>query len=75
MNYHTDRTIMFCVIVVLHLINAIKVLTSIFEKGIFKDQRVLLMEKTNKELRSLLGKRKGIASLKKTELVELVLAA
>ena len=75
MNYHTDRTIMFCVIVVLHLINAIKVLASIFEKGIFKDQRQLLMNKTNRQLKEMLNGVKGISSLKKADLVELVLAS
>ena len=74
MNYHTDRTIMVCVIVVLTLIDALKTLFSFFEKGIFIDQRELLMNKTNREIKELLKDRKVISSLKKTELVELCLS-
>ena len=66
---------MVCVIVVFHLINAIKVLASIFEKGIFIDQRQLLMSKTNRQLKEMLNGVKGISSLKKADLVELILAS
>ena len=75
MNYHTDRTIMLCVIVVLATIDALITLLSIFKKGIFIDQRQLLMSKTNRQLKEMLIGVKGISSLKKTELVELVLAS
>ena len=74
MNYHTDRTIMLCVIIVLATIDALITLLSIFKKGIFIDQRTQLMDKTNRQLREMLIGVKGISSLKKTELVELVLA-
>ena len=75
MNYHTDRTIMLCVIVVLATIDALITLLSIFKKGIFIDQRKQLMDKTNRQLRQMLIGVKGVSSLKKAELVELVLAA
>ena len=75
MNYHTDRTIMLCVIVVLASIDALITLLSIFKKGIFIDQRTQLMDKTNRQLKEMLIGVKGISSLKKTELVELVLAS
>ena len=75
MNYHTDRTIMLCVIVVLASIDALIILLSIFKKGIFIDQRQLLMSKTNRQLKKMLNGVKGISSLKKKELVELILAA
>ena len=75
MNYHTDRTIMLCVIVVLATIDALITLLSIFKKGIFIDQRTQLMDKTNRQLKEMLIGVKGISSLKKTELVELVLAS
>ena len=75
MNYHTDRTIMLCVIVVLASIDALITLLSIFKKGIFIDQRQLLMSKTNRQLKKMLNGVKGISSLKKKELVELILAA
>ena len=75
MNYHTDRTIMLCVMVVLATIDALTTLLSIFKKGIFIDQRKQLMSKTNRQLKEMLIGVKGISSLKKTELVELVLAS
>ena len=75
MNYHTDRTIMLCVIIVLASIDALITLLSIFKKGIFIDQRTQLMDKTNRQLKEMLIGVKGISSLKKTELVELVLAS
>ena len=75
MNYHTDRTIMLCVIVVLSTIDALITLLSIFDKGIFIDQRTQLMDKTNRQLREMLIGVKGISSLKKADLVELVLSS
>ena len=75
MNYHTDRTIMLCVIVVLASIDALITLLSIFKKGIFIDQRTQLMDKTNRQLKEMLIGVKGISSLKKAELIELVLAS
>ena len=75
MNYHTDRTIMLCVIVVLASIDALITLLSIFDKGIFIDQRTQLMDKTNRQLKEMLIGVKGISSLKKAELIELVLAS
>ncbi len=74
MNYHTDRTIILCVIVVVVSIDALIALLSIFDKGIFIDQRTQLMGKTNRQLREMLIGVKGISSLKKAELVELVLS-
>ena len=66
---------MLCVIIVLATIDALITLLSIFKKGIFIDQRQLLMSKTNRQLKEMLIGVKGISSLKKTELVELVLAS
>ena len=66
---------MLCVIVVLATIDALITLLSIFKKGIFIDQRQLLMSKTNRQLKKMLNGVKGVSSLKKKELVELILAA
>ena len=65
---------MFCVIIVLTFIEALKTLLSFFEKGIYKDKRQMLMDRTNKELRGLLVGVKGTSTLKKAQLVEKVLA-
>ena len=66
---------MLCVIIVLATIDALITLLSIFKKGIFIDQRQLLMSKTNRQLKKMLNGVKGVSSLKKKELVELILAA
>ena len=66
---------MLCVIIVLASIDALITLLSIFKKGIFIDQRTQLMDKTNRQLKEMLIGVKGISSLKKAELIELVLAS
>ena len=66
---------MLCVIIVLATIDALISLLSIFKKGIFIDQRTQLMDKTNRQLKEMLIGVKGISSLKKAELIELVLAS
>tara|TARA_B100001250_G_scaffold276944_1_gene239435 strand:+ start:288 stop:488 length:201 start_codon:yes stop_codon:yes gene_type:complete len=66
---------MLCVIIVLATIDALITLLSIFKKGIFIDQRTQLMDKTNRQLKEMLIGVKGISSLKKAELIELVLAS
>ena len=66
---------MLCVIIVLATIDALITLLSIFKKGIFIDQRTQLMDKTNRQLKKMLNGGKGVSSLKKKELVELILAA
>ena len=75
MNYHTDRTIMVCIIVFLAVIDALITLFSFFEKGIFINQKQLLMSKTNRQLKEMLNGMKGISSLIKVDLVELVIAS
>ena len=71
-----DSVMMFCIIASMAIFDAFSTLLSILKKGIFVDQRELLMEKTNKELRKMLigTAIKGINRLKKNELVNLILA-
>ena len=70
-----DSVMMFCIIASMAIFDAFSTLLSILKKGIFVDQREVLMEKTNKELRQMLigTEIKGIARLNKTELVDLIL--
>ena len=70
-----DAVMMFCILAVMTISDAFFTLLSIFKKGIFRNQRQFLMEKTNKELRQMLigDEIKGIARLKKSELVDLIL--
>ena len=72
----TDGVIVFCIAAAITIFQAIQELLTIFQKGIFRNQRQLLMERTNKELRQMLmgTEIKGIARLKKSELVDLIVA-
>ena len=69
-----DSVMMFCILAAMTIFQAIQELLTIFQKGIFRNQRQLLMERTNKELRQMLmgTEIKGIARLKKSELVDLL---
>ena len=71
-----DAVMMFCILAAMKIIDSVLTLLSIPKKGIFRNQRQFLMEKTNKELRQMLigNEIKGIARLKKSELVDLLVA-
>ena len=71
-----DSVMMFCILAAMKIIDSVLTLLSIPKKGIFRNQRQFLMEKTNKELRQMLigNEIKGIARLKKSELVDLLVA-
>ena len=74
-NTITDGVVIFAIAATLILFDAIQDLLSIFKKGVFIDQRELLLKKTNKELKAMLVGMKKISNLKKKDLVELVLIA
>ena len=71
-----DSVMMFCILTAMTIVDSLLTLLSIPKKGIFRNQRQFLMEKTNKELRQMLmgTEIKGINRLKKDELVDLILA-
>tara|TARA_B100000131_G_C17624576_1_gene413310 strand:- start:23 stop:298 length:276 start_codon:yes stop_codon:yes gene_type:complete len=69
----TDRVVIFCIAATLIIFDSLLTLISIFKKGIFVDQKALLMQKTNKELKAMLVGVKRITNLNKTQLVDLVL--
>ena len=73
MNKTTDQVVYFIILAILFVVDAVKTLLTIKTKGIFIDQRKLLLQKTNKELKTMLQGVKRISGLKKTELVELVI--
>ena len=70
----TDYVIMFCILASMAIFDAFSTLLSILKKGIFVDQKSLLMQKTNKELKAMLVGVEKISKLNKTQLVELILA-
>ena len=71
-----DSVMMFCILTAMTIFDSVLTLLSIPKKGIFRNQRQFLMDKTNKELRQMLmgSEIKGINRLKKDELVDLILA-
>jgi len=68
-----DRVMMFCILASIAILDAFSTLLSIFKKGVFVDQKSLLMQKTNRELRAMLIGVEKISKLNKEQLVELVL--
>ena len=70
---NADRVMMFCILASMAILDAFSTLLSIFKKGIFVDQKSLLMQKTNSELRAMLVGVDKISKLNKKQLVELVL--
>ena len=71
---NADRVLMFCILASMAIFDAFSTLFSILKKGIFVDQRSLLMQKTNRELKAMLVGVEKISKLNKTQLVELILA-
>ena len=71
---NADRVMMFCILASLTIFDAFSTLLSILKKGIFVDQKSLLMQKTNKELKAMLIGVEKISKLNKKQLVELILA-
>ena len=55
------------------IFDAFSTLLSILKKGIFVDQRSLLMQKTNRELKAMLVGVEKISKLNKKQLVDLIL--
>ena len=72
---NADRVMMFRILAAMAIFDSSLTLLSILKKGIFRNQRQFLMGKTNRELRKMLmdSEIKGIARLKKSELVDLIL--
>ena len=72
---NADRVIMFCILASMAIFDAFSTLLSILKKGIFVDQRSLLMQKTNRELKAMLVGVEKISKLNKKQLVDLILVA
>ena len=68
-----DSVMMFCILASMAIFDAFSTLLSIFKKGVFVDQKSLLMQKTNKELKAMLIGVEKISELNKEQLVDLVL--
>ena len=68
-----DSVMMFCILAANSIFDAVMTLLSFLKKGIFVDKRSVLMQKTNKELRSLLVGVKNTSKMNKIQLVDLLL--
>ena len=71
----TDSVMMFCILAALAIFDAFSTLLSILKKGIFADQKSLLMQKINRELKAMLTGVKSISNMNKKQLVDLILVA
>ena len=72
---NADRVMMFCILASMAIFDAFSTLLSILKKGIFVDQKSLLMQKTNRELKEMLVGVEKISKLNKKQLVDLILVA
>ena len=68
-----DSVMMFCILASMAILDALSTLLSILKKGIFLDQKALLMQKTNKELKAMLVGVEKASKLNKKQLVDLIL--
>ena len=68
-----DSVMMFCILAVMSIVESVLTLLSIPKKGIFVDQKSLLMQKTNRELKAMLVGVKSLSKKNKKELVDLAL--
>ena len=69
----TDEVVFLLITIILIVVDALQTILSIRTKGILIDQRQLLLQKTNKDLRGMLEGIPKTNKMKKAELVELVL--
>ena len=69
----TDGVIVFCIALAITIFEAIQELLTIFQKGIFVNQRDILLKKNNKELKAMLVGVKSLSSKNKQQLVDLAL--
>ena len=70
---NADLVMIFCILASIAILYAFSTLLSIFKKGVFVDQKALLMQKTNRELRAMLIGVEKISKLNKEQLVDLIL--
>ena len=68
-----DSVMISCIVASIAIFDAFSTLLSILKKGIFIDQKSLLMQKTNSELRGMLVGVDKISKLNKKQLVNLIL--
>ena len=70
-----DSVMMFWILASMAIFDAFSTLLSMLKKGIFVDQRSLLMQKTNRELKAMLVGVEKISKLNKKQLVDLILVS
>ena len=71
----TDSVMMFCILALMAIFDAFTTLLSILKKGVFVDQKSLLMQMINRELKAMLTGVKSISNMNKKQLVDLILVA
>ena len=71
----TGSALMLCILASMAIFDVFSTLLSILKKEIFVDQKSLLMQKTNRELKAMLTGVKSISNMNKKQLVDLILVA
>ena len=66
----TDEVVFLLITIILIVVDALQTILSIRTKGILIDQRQLLLQKTNKDLRGMLEGIPKTNKMKKAELVD-----
>ena len=66
--------VFFCIIIAIAFIQSVMALLEMLQKGVLINEKDLLMTKTKKELKALLGDRRGISQLNKLELIDLLVS-
>tara|TARA_B100001996_G_scaffold197073_1_gene150940 strand:+ start:232 stop:462 length:231 start_codon:yes stop_codon:yes gene_type:complete len=66
--------VFFCIIVTIAFIQSVMALLEMLQEGVLINEKDLLMTKTKKELKALLGDRRGISQLNKLELIDLLVS-
>ena len=75
MNSHrfVDAVIVFCIVATILFFKSLGILLTFKLAHVIKSERELLLKKTNKELKLMLGGIKGISRFTKPQLVDLLL--
>ena len=68
----TDAVIMFCILAAMSIFDAFLTLLLILKKEIFIDQRSILMQKTNRELKAMLSDVEKVSKLNEKQSVDLI---
>ena len=76
MNSHrfVDAVFVYCIVITILVFKSLETLLTFKPVHVIKDEREILMQLTNKELRAKIGKLKGVSGMNKMQLVEVLVS-